>query len=207
MSIRDPLGSRLSVRRRFVGSTFFCSTSLTGTISCPVPAGVDSCDIIAVGGGGGCWGGRGGSAGGMAIRRNKAVVPGQIIPGTIGQGSAAQTEPDVKAGSTTVDGMTAEGGLGCTTYGLGGAAYGGDINLNGGMTFNGNGGGLPSPAWIVTDPAATFNDSGGPYIHPSFKGRSGGPPELPGAGARYASFNSAGANGGIFFFWYVTEAV
>lgn len=215
MGMRDSLGTkRGSVRRRFVGSTFYCSTSLSGPISCTVPAGVDSCDIIAVGAGGCCTGNVPGSGGAMAIRRNKVVSPGQVIVGSVGAGPINDTTSGTRAPSTTIDGMVAEGGVNGSVNAPGGNATGGDVNIQGGACGGGlwaPGGACPSPAWTAGK-SSYYSDSGGPYIHPNFKGRpntSTGIPELPGAGGGtdMSATRAAGANGGIFFFWYVTEVL
>lgn len=173
-----------------------------------MPIGVDGCDIIAVGPGAGGNSVYGGTAGGMAIRINKPVAPGQIIAGVIGAGDSNNGP----GGPTTVDGMTAEAGTpGLISNGSldvpGGRATGGDINLTGGKSAPNAPGGLPSPAWFTDPPTSAFKDSGGPYIHPNYKGigtMQSNSSHGAGAGSTTGGY-MATVSGAVFIFYYATE--
>lgn len=202
--VRDPVGrGRRPSRRRFVGSTFIVAA---GPFSQTVPAGADSCDIIAVGGGGGCLASdRGYNGGGaaMAVRLAKSVLPGQTLAGVVGGATGYGGGTGM---STSVDGMVVEGGCG-----PGGAtpakATGGDVNLSGSLPNRHDGGGIPSPAWdAASQKPENWPDSGGPYIHPLYKGLgSGGVPGGGGWASDDGRTSIAGAVGGVFIFWHATE--
>lgn len=91
------------------------------------------------GGGGGCNNGGvsgGGSAGAFGLSI-KTVVPGQVVPITIGLGGAPGN-PGTAGGTTTVLGMTLGGGAGGLASGepvLGGVYAGADFGIEGGTSY------------------------------------------------------------------------
>jgi hypothetical protein len=157
--------------------TFTASGSFT------VPAGVTQIEVEAWGGGAGSYASTSGNpaggagAGGYARKRITGLAPGQVIAVTVGAGGSAGatgTAPTPGTASSFGGFITANGGLlnPIATLavplhgGIGGAASGGDINIqggdgnwgfanNGGMGGNApNGGGVRNAGGVAGNPGA-----------------------------------------------------
>lgn len=131
----------------FLGNQLFSQTivntiTTTGAGSFTVPCGVTSLTIEAWGGGGAGGGanvnpaGGSGGGGGGYCSATVAVIPGTVIPYTVGARGAGGAGNGANGSATTILTLTANGGSGGSQngggIGLGGSAIGGTINIPGG---------------------------------------------------------------------------
>lgn len=187
-----------------------------------VPAGIRALDVFCVGGGGGAggaaqsysmnwYGGGGGAGGGVFTSYAAAVIPGQQIPVTIGQGGAggaSYTEPYEDAG-----GAASPGGNGGNTYfgvigAAGGAAGGGGSLQSGpgsGGSGTGSGGGAGSAHVSGIHPGGNGGTNGGNGYAGDYGGAAGtgqGVTTTPfgsGSGTAYSGGGAGGrATGGVY---------
>jgi hypothetical protein len=203
MGLRDQLAPRRAiVPRRFVGMTYSVTP---GGFSYTVPAGVDEVDIVAVGGGGSynSANGDGGGGGALAARLGKRVTVGQGLSGVVGNGGSG----GATGGATSIDGLTAGGGLTGNTQARS-EATGGDVNKRGSYrpaSPGTSGGCSPSLSWdgdndATIAAAGGLRTHGGAPLYPGHTGAGGtGNATVPGGGG---GSGQPGAAGGIYVFLY-----
>ena len=165
-----------------IAGTFLVTFTTTGTTSWTVPAGTNSVDIVAVGGGGygglqgggNGPGGGGGGGGALAYKNDWSVTPGDSMTIVVGAGGT----------SATIDGGDSTVSYASNTLVAGGGESGGDgtTNTNGGP---GGQGGQPSG----------FRDGGGS----GGSGADGGPDDgddgNPGSGGGAGGYSGNGGDG------------
>ncbi|MCM8736018.1 hypothetical protein M5E06_17940 [Azospirillum sp. A1-3] len=178
--------------------------SAAGAFNWTVPAGVDVVDIIAVGASSACYPGYSAGSGAVSQRVGKTVTAGQVISGIVGAG-AADSSPGVVGGSTTVDGMTAEGSSGARSPLIRGLAYGGDANFKG-LIYTGNVTASPGISSLVSQTVENgmSTDYGLRINNLAFSGNPSGTTtgNSPGGAPFAGSVAVGGTNGGVIFIMY-----